>query len=163
MGDKYKLYLGDGTTADGWPSKSKWTNFESMWSNNMALISISCTEFGEANNSDKESDELKSAIQSVASSSGVDERFILAVVMQESKGCVRAPTTNYGVTNPGLMQSHDGAGSCNNDGVQDPCPSSEIKQMIKDGTTGTSSGDGLKQTLAESGASDVSKYYKVNS
>jgi hypothetical protein len=33
--------------------------------------------------------DLKSAIQSVAKSSGVDERFILGIVMQESGGCVR--------------------------------------------------------------------------
>jgi len=81
--------------------------------------------------------------------------------MQESKGCVRAPTTNYGVTNPGLMQSHDGTGSCNNGGVQDPCPQSEITQMITDGTTGTSSGDGLEQTMSQAGSDDVSKYYKA--
>jgi len=128
-----------------------------MWSNNLPLISISCTQFGQENNSDEENDDIKSAIQSVASSSGVDARFILAVMMQESKGCVRTPTTNYGVNNPGLMQSHDGAGSCNNGGVQDPCPQSEITQMIKDGATGTAAGDGLEQTLSEAQATDVSK------
>ncbi len=82
-------------------------------------------------------------------------------MMQESKGCVRAPTTNYGVTNPGLMQSHDGAGSCNNGAVQNPCPSSEITQMITDGATGTAAGDGLKQCMSESKATDVSEYYKA--
>lgn len=60
------------------------------------------------------------------------------------------------------MQSHDGAGSCNrNNVVQNPCPSSEIYQMIEDGTAGTSSGDGLKQCLAEAGVTDVSKYYRA--
>lgn len=81
--------------------------------------------------------------------------------MEESNGCVRAPTTNGGVRNPGLMQSHDGIGTCNDATVQNPCPSSEIIQMIQDGTSGTSSGDGLKQCLAETGASDVSMYYKA--
>jgi len=60
--------------------------------------------------------------------------------MQESGGCVRAPTTNYGVRNLGLMQDHDGGGTCNSDvtgQVQNPCPSSEIQQMISDGTGGT--------------------------
>lgn len=160
--DSYKLYSGDGTTGAGWPSQDSWVDFESMWSANMALISISCTQFSQTNNDDTESDDLKSAISAVASSSGIDERFILAIVMQESKGCVRVPTTNYGVTNPGLMQSHDGAGTCNNGGtVQNPCPASEITQMITDGATGTSSGDGLEQGIAQSGASDVSKYYKA--
>lgn len=161
FGDVYKLYSGDGTTAAGWPSQSDWVDFDSMWTANMALISISCTQFGESNNSDDESDDVKSAISSIASSSGVDERFILAIIMQESKGCVRAPTTNYGVVNPGLMQSHDGTGSCNNGAVQDPCPMSEITQMIKDGTTGTSSGDGLEQTMQQAACTDVSEYYKA--
>jgi hypothetical protein len=70
-------------------------------------------------------------------------------MMQESKGCVRAPTTNNGVRNPGLMQSHNGSGACA--GVN-PCPNSQITQMIKDGVAGTSSGDGLKQTLAKARA-----------
>ncbi|TKA35898.1 hypothetical protein B0A54_12345 [Friedmanniomyces endolithicus] len=161
FGDTYKVYLGDGTTASGWPSQSEWTDWESMWTANMAYISISCTQFGEPNNSDQESADVKSAIESVASSSSIDERFILAIMMQESKGCVRAPTTNYGVTNPGLMQSHDGTGSCNNGAVQNPCPSSEITQMITDGATGTAAGDGLKQCMSESKATDVSEYYKA--
>jgi len=55
------------------------------------------------------------------------------------------------------MQSHDGTGSCNNGGVQDPCPQSEITQMIKDGATGTAAGDGLEQCLSETHATDVSE------
>lgn len=130
-----------------------------MWSSNLAhVISKSCSTFGQINNSDQESADLKTAIQSVAKSSGVDERFILAIVMQESGGCVRAPTTNYGVVNPGLMQSHDGAHSCYN---KSPCPSTEIVGMIQDGTTGTSSGQGLQQILASAG-SGVSQYYKAS-
>lgn len=161
LGNTYKMYTGDGTTAAGWPAQSSWIDWESMWANNMAIISISCTQFGQANNSPQESADIKSAIESVAGGIGMDPRFVLAITMQESKGCVRAPTTNYGVVNPGLMQSHDGTGSCNNGAVQDPCPSSEITQMIKDGTTGTASGDGLEQTMSQSGATDVSKYYKA--
>lgn len=55
-------------------------------------------------------------------------------------------TAFKGVRNPGLMQSHNGSGSCA--GVN-PCPWSSILQMIRDGTAGTSSGDGLKQTMAK--------------
>ena len=83
--------------------------------------------------------------------------------MQESNGCTRVPTTNWGVWNPGLMQSHNGRGTCN-DGpgsVQNPCLSIEIIQMIQDGVFGTVSGDGLKQCLTETGVSDVSMYYKA--
>lgn len=69
--------------------------------------------------------------------------------MQESKGCVRVhATTSPGaaIHNPGLMQTHNGKGSCNNGQPQNPCPNSMIKQMVKDGTAGTADGDGLKQT-----------------
>jgi len=130
-----------------------------MWEANLAsVISTSCAGFGQENNSDQENDDLKSAILSVSKSSGVDERFIMAIMMQESNGCVRAPTTNYGVVNPGLMQSHDGSHSCYN---VSPCPSSEILGMIQDGTEGTSSGPGLKQALASESSSDASEYYKA--
>ena len=43
----------------------------------------------------------------------------------------------------------------------DPCPSSEITQMITDGTAGTSSGDGLRQCLQQTCTSDVSQYYNA--
>lgn len=123
----------------------------------------SCAQWNVPNNSDQEINHIKKSINTIAQSSSVDPRFILAVVMQESNGCVRAPTTNYGVTNPGLMQSHDGTGTCN-DGtnVQSPCPESEILQMIKDGTEGTAAGDGLQQCLAqEGGPGSVSAYYRA--
>lgn len=154
-----RTFTGTGDPSQGWPRESQWVDFESMWSANLAnTIYKSCAAFNQENNSDKESADLKQAIQSVSKSSGVDARFILAVVMQESGGCVRAPTTNYGVTNPGLMQSHDGAHSCYN---INPCPSSQILGMVKDGVTGTSSGQGLKQILATAG-SNVSQYYKAS-
>jgi LysM repeat protein len=121
----------------------------------------SCAQWNVPDNTDDEINDMYNSIQSVASSTGIDARFIFAIIMQESNGCVRAPTTNYGVRNPGLMQSHNGAGTCNDGSVQNPCPSSEITQMIEDGSAGTSSGDGLKQCLAEADASDVSMYYKA--
>ncbi|KAK8146258.1 hypothetical protein G3M48_003384 [Beauveria asiatica] len=108
-----RTFLGNGSY--GWPELAQWTNFESIM-------------------------EVKSAIEKVANSSGVDERFILAVALQESGCCVRASTTNNGVNNPGIMQSHNGNHSY--------------------GVTGTASGYGLKQILGSSG-SDVSRYYKA--
>ncbi|OKL59545.1 hypothetical protein UA08_05357 [Talaromyces atroroseus] len=156
----YTVFGGNGDVSDGWPSLSDWvSSFDEMFEANKETMSSSCAQWAVANNSDDEINDLSNSIQSVASSTGVDARFILAIVMQESQGCVRVPTTNYGVVNPGLMQSHDGAGSCNNGDVQDPCPASEITQMINDGTAGTSSGDGLQQLLAKTGVDDVTKYY----
>ncbi|OAQ67597.1 exo-beta-1,3-glucanase [Pochonia chlamydosporia 170] len=158
IGKYIQTFLGNGDASQGWPEQAKWVDFETMWSSNLAnVIYKSCEGFGQENNSDEESEALKSAIQSVAKSSGVDERFILAVVMQESNGCVRAPTTNYGVTNPGLMQSHNGGHSCYN---VSPCPSTQVVGMIQDGTSGTSDGDGLKQLLSKAG-SGVSQFYKA--
>ena len=121
----------------------------------------SCPQWSVPNDSASEINDIYNGIETVASETGIDARFILAIMMQESNGCVRAPTTNWGVRNPGLMQDHNGAATCNENGVQTPCPSSTITQMIRDGAAGTSSGDGLKQCLAESGATDVSMYYKA--
>ncbi len=119
-----------------------------------------CTQWNVPNNSDQEMDDIASSIKEVSSSSGVDPRFILAIVVQESNGCVRAPTTDNGVINPGLMQSHNGQGSCNKGGsVQTPCPKAQIKQMIEDGAAGTADGDGLKQCLAQAGGTDSAAYY----
>ena len=116
------------------------------------------------NDSTDEIANLKTAIVNTGTAQSIDPRFILAIVMQESNGCVRVITTNYGVSNPGLMQSHNGTGSCNRDSVvQDPCPQSEITQMVEDGTAGTSSGDGLVQCITETGVAvgDVSRYYRA--
>ncbi|UNI17791.1 hypothetical protein JDV02_004110 [Purpureocillium takamizusanense] len=147
VADRYVFYSGDGSTGAGWPAESAWGSFDELWGANEPVMEKSCgwNDWG-ADNSATEIGDIKSTIQQVASSTGVDPRFVLAVVMQESKGCVRAPTTDNGVRNPGLMQSHNGQGSCA--GVN-PCPAEQITLMIQDGVAGTSSGDGLQQTLAQ--------------
>jgi hypothetical protein len=97
----------------------------------------SCAQFNVPNDSEAEINEIHSAIQTVSSQTGVDNRFVLAIIMQESGGCVRVPTTNFGVRNPGLMQDHNGQGTCNSDTtkkVSNPCPQSEVTQMVKDGS-----------------------------
>ncbi|KAJ5621122.1 hypothetical protein N7510_005106 [Penicillium lagena] len=128
----------------------------------MEVIKGSCGTWGKPLDSDTEITDLKDSIEQVAGQTGVDSRFILAIVLQESNGCVRVPTTDNGVTNPGLMQSHDGSGSCNNGNtVLNPCPKSQIYQMIYDGTAGTSSGDGLKQCLAQATGSGATQYYQA--
>jgi len=118
----YNVFGGDGSTTDGWPAISDWvSSFDTMFEANKGVMSSSCAQWGVADNTDDEISAMSSSIQSVASSTGIDPRFILAIIMQESNGCVRAPTTNYGVRNPGLMQSHDGAGTCNDATVSNPC------------------------------------------
>jgi hypothetical protein len=165
--DAYKVYSGDGSTSAGWPSESQWVSFDSMWSANVPIMQKSCTNLGDyPNSSAQEISEIKSAISAQAAASGVDARFILAIMMQESKGCVRVKTTAWGHANPGLMQSNQGKGSCNPSSTGDapvtPCPASEITQMITDGTSGTASGDGLKQLLSKQSGTDALAYYRVS-
>ncbi|TRX89207.1 hypothetical protein FHL15_009905 [Xylaria flabelliformis] len=159
--DAYNNYRGDGTVGAGWPDSSAWGSFDQLWSANLPLIQQSCGWNGwGADNSADEVNNIKDAITQVSSAQGVDNRFVLAIMMQESKGCVRVPTTSNGVTNPGLMQSHNGSGSCA--GVSS-CSRDQIFQMINDGVAGTSSGDGLKQILATTsshyGGTSSAAYY----
>ncbi|CAG8957917.1 hypothetical protein HYFRA_00000259 [Hymenoscyphus fraxineus] len=156
----YRKFKGDGSVAQGWPAKSKWITFEDMWARQKPIMAKSCSSQNHADNSEAEMSQMKAAILAESASSGVDARFILATIMEESTGCVRVKSTfapDGSVFNPGLMQDHNGEGTCFN--TPAPCPESQIKQMIKDGTSGTASGDGLKQTLAKSGASDAQAVY----
>lgn len=111
-----------------------------------------CTNNGwGADTTDEEIGDIWNGIQDVARQTGVDHRFILAVIMQGSKGCVRVHSTvspDGSVRNPGLMQDHNGDHSCNdNDNTQDPCPAEQISGMIQDGVGGTSDGAGLAELL----------------
>lgn len=90
--------------------------------------------------------QIRNAIQQVAEASLVDRRFILAVIMQESNGCVNVITTPNpdGIVNPGLMQSDGGSSFVGNDASSDEQQAS-ITQMVIDGTQGTGFGNGLAQ------------------
>jgi len=146
--DQYILHTGGG--AAGFPNTGQWVNFIDMFNNNKVLMFESCENNGwGANDSGEEVGEIFNAIESVAAATLVDHRFILAIIMQESKGCVRVVTTTSPdgtVRNPGLMQDHNGSNSCF--GVN-PCPQSTITGMVSDGTAGTASGDGLAATINE--------------
>lgn len=122
----------------------------------------SCHRFKQIDDYGFEVGAIYDSIQQIALETCIDHRFILAIIMQESGGCVRAPTTNYGVRNPGLMQDHDGAGTCNGHGqVQMPCPKKIIARMIRDGSAGTDAGDGLAQCINKSDADDTAAFYKA--
>jgi len=160
--DSYTFYQGTGNTPP-WPAQSAWVGtLAEMFTYNKNILENSCSQFNVPNNSEQEISDLQTAIQTVAGQTGVDARFIFAITLQESNGCVRAPTTNGGVVNPGLMQDHDGTASCNIGGVvSNPCPADTITAMISQGVAGTPEGDGLVQCLSKSGASDGSQYYKA--
>lgn len=162
--DSYTMYWGSGSTADGWPDKSRWVSFENMFNNykNQMFQSCGWENPPQPNNSGPEVGAIWDGIQKAAAATGVDHRFILAVLMQESGGCVRVHTTNYGVRNPGLMQDHNGDATCNENGwVQNPCPNDTIYKMISEGVAGTASGDGLANCLNQAGTNDVSAFYRA--
>jgi hypothetical protein len=104
---------------------------------------------------------IDTSIKTIASATGIDARYILAIMLQESGGCVRVHTTNWGVRNPGLMQDHNGDASCNEGGIQDPCPDATIHQMIVDGVMGTRFGDGLQQLLKKAGGGGHVQYFRA--
>ena len=120
----YTMYSGDGSSGAGWPTSENWLDYETMFSNNADLINSSCDEFGQANNSPDETQAIHDSILSVAGPTNVDPRLVLAVVIQESKGCVRVPSPS-GV-NPGLMQSADGSGTCNVGGQGISCSNDAV-------------------------------------
>ncbi|OXV06530.1 hypothetical protein Egran_05702 [Elaphomyces granulatus] len=156
----YTFYQGDGSTNSGWPPMSSWLAFEDMFNGVEAFILNSCMQFDVSNPSGQEANQLRDHVQQLSQQAGVDPRFSLAIIMEESGGCVRAPTTAGAVRNPGLMQSHNGDGTCNSDSVLNPCPEHQIIQMITDGVVGTNSGDGLGGILKQEGV-DSQAFYKT--
>lgn len=161
--DSYQTYTGNGSLAAGWPAMTAWAGFSEIWTANLPNIRESCAQYEVPLNSQLEINFLRSSILRIGTETNVDSRFILANVLQESAGCVRAPTTFSTHPNPGLMQSHDGAGTCNPaDGeVVERCSYDQIELMIREGTAGTSQGDGLVQTLEQAGGDDASRYYRA--
>ena len=133
-GGGYEQY---GGSASNFPDPSRWQQYGRLWETNAKLMKF--------HDSDSEISFIKQAIERVARESGIDVRVILCIIMQESAGNVRVGTTSNGVSNPGIMQSHNGVSFNAKD------PAGSILQMVRDGTEGTRSGDGLKQLYAKYG------------
>ncbi|KAL8713118.1 MAG: hypothetical protein Q9220_002639 [cf. Caloplaca sp. 1 TL-2023] len=133
-GGGYVNYSGP---ASAFPHENQWASYHALWEQNSRLMKF--------NDSDAEIADIKSAIEKVSAESGVDVRCILCIIVQESGGNVRIGTTNNGVRNPGIMQSHNGVAFNPAD------PKGSILQMVRDGTEGTKDGDGLKQLHARYG------------
>lgn len=110
--DAYTTYNGDGTSGN-FPTIDNWVNFLDMWNNNNASMLTACSDLGyDTDNTADDVGNIWDAIDTVATETELDHRFILAVVLQESGGCVFVKTTYSDAPNPGLMQSYDGSGSC---------------------------------------------------
>ncbi|KAG9228576.1 putative muramidase [Amylocarpus encephaloides] len=144
-------FTGDGSEAAGWPADSAWLSFDDLWSLNLNSLETGCnaeTSTGQQNSPD-EVQAIKDGIASESKATGVDDRFILATIIQESHGCVRVQGTlspGDAVKNPGIMQSHEGEFNCAEVG-DSPCPAEKITGMIHDGTAGTAKGRGLQQEV----------------
>ncbi|KAF2653143.1 hypothetical protein K491DRAFT_662465 [Lophiostoma macrostomum CBS 122681] len=156
----YTQYTGDGSPDSGWPKQSDWVSFDALWIANQGLIQVACAQWGLEENSEIENSAIYEGLNRTASSSALPPAFLLAIMMQESRGCVRVPTTFGSVSNPGLFQSHEGPSSCNNGTVVSPCPNNTISGMISEGA-GIGLQFGLTQALNQSRATDDSKFYKA--
>jgi len=142
--DSYTCFYGSWTS---FPPSSEWIEFDDMFNANKPAMAEGCSDLGiSPDDSGEQIGQIWNAIQQVAEASLVDHRFILATIMQESIGCVYVGSTSNGVTNPGLMQSHDGSSFVGNS-ASTSAQQTSITQMIIDGTQGTSSGDGLVQGI----------------
>lgn len=95
LGDVYFNYRGNGSPDAGWPTKDKWMSFDQLWDNNVPLMTRACNDDwltvpgGKPGNSPHEMEVLRQAILNKATDGNVDPRVVLAVVLQESRGCVR--------------------------------------------------------------------------
>jgi hypothetical protein len=131
------MYTGNGSIAAGWPAELTWVSFHDLWCINQHIIARSCSsDYNTTDNSDQEMQELQDAINVVSHETRVDHRFILAAIMQETKGCVRAATSisQDGIHNPGLLQDFKGIYTCNSDGkILTPCPKEQIVGMVREG------------------------------
>ena len=159
----YQVYKGDGSAQQGWPDQSQWLPFDELWKGYLPMIGKNCENLYTPvrDNTDEETANLQKALLSESSKGGVPSNFALALVMQESLGCVAVATTDNGVTNPGLYQCHDGQASCFN---KSDCSASEIEDMVHEGIFGTVSGDGFQQLAAQqvkAGYSGAQEWYRV--
>ncbi|CZT15285.1 uncharacterized protein RCC_01149 [Ramularia collo-cygni] len=147
--DEYHLYKGEWTE---FPGSEDWVSFDEMWDSNLPSVKTACKDHGWGDDNSKDENEMiKSQIDYISKASLIDHRFILAIILQESKGCLRVTSTDslHGVHNPGLMQSHNGSSYTTSDDADEREKS--IRQMIQDGAQGTKQGDGLVQTLNKFG------------
>ncbi|KAL8867640.1 MAG: hypothetical protein Q9174_005527, partial [Haloplaca sp. 1 TL-2023] len=121
--DEYVMYTGNGSVAAGWPSRAEWMTYEAMFTHNTPLLLHSCTQYHVPLNSAPELAAIHNSTLLISLETHLDPRFILAIILQESNGCVRVPTSYGAVRNPGLMQDHNGPATCNEDATPlTPCP-----------------------------------------
>lgn len=138
---------------------SEWKTFDELWEGYKPMLGQNCdTAFKVPNNTPEDTENIRKALLSQSKVGGVPSTFALALMMQESLGCVHVPTTANAVQNPGLFQAHDGNGTCYQKAT---CSADEITQMAHDGICGTVSGPGLEQLGKMAGSSGAETWYRA--
>ncbi|OAX81627.1 hypothetical protein ACJ72_04026 [Emergomyces africanus] len=133
-----EAYLTGGSTCykgTQFPPVNEWLSFDELWNINQPIMM--------QYDSPSELDHIKTYIEEAAAQGGVDRAILLAMIMQESTGNVRA-INGDGVT-PGLLQALGGP-SCLGTAFGE-CPESTIKNMIYAGMMGTGQTEGIAACL----------------
>ncbi|KAF2214683.1 hypothetical protein CERZMDRAFT_90188 [Cercospora zeae-maydis SCOH1-5] len=157
---------------------SEWLSWEELIDANKARFAAACKYWEVPENSPMEIAVLLDLIPRISEEGGVDPRVVLAMILQESHGCLRVPETLGSHRNSGVLQSHNGNGTCNTNVIEagEPgpmknphlvsvdCPSSQIETMIRDGVLGTRAGRGVMQLMDQEhglGYLDAQMWYRV--
>ncbi|PPJ56399.1 hypothetical protein CBER1_00698 [Cercospora berteroae] len=174
----YMPYHGNGSAQEGWPQMSEWLSWEELVDANKGRLAGACKYWEVPENSPAEIDTLLDLTPRISDEGGVDPRVVLAMMLQESHGCLRVPETQGSHRNAGVLQSHNGNGTCNTNMIEagspgsmkDPslistdCSSRQIEAMIRDGILGTNAGRGLMQLMDQEqgqGYLDAQMWYRV--
>ncbi|KAF2814726.1 uncharacterized protein BDZ99DRAFT_408085 [Mytilinidion resinicola] len=126
------FYNCKGPQISDFPSFDEWISFNDMWQINEPILKLSNPDHPNLIPTIREKIEL------VSTSTQVDARLILAIIMEESTGNLNVPCTLGSMTNCGLMQAAGGSVSFN---PKDP--ENSIEQMIRDGVRGVGEVPGL--------------------
>ncbi|KAM3418798.1 hypothetical protein BST61_g4768 [Cercospora zeina] len=175
---KYMSHHGNGSTKDGWPQMSEWLSWEELVDANKGRLTAACKYWEVQENSPSEIDLLLDFVPRISAEGGIDPRVVLAMILQESHGCLRVPETHGSHRNSGVLQSHNGDGTCNRNMIEagerspmkDPhlvsvdCSSLQIETMVRDGVLGTRTGRGVLQLMDQEhgkGYRDAQMWYRV--
>ncbi|MCJ1324610.1 hypothetical protein MMC10_001272 [Thelotrema lepadinum] len=139
-GSTYTCYSG---SADSFPPMSQWASFNALWA---FQVKNALSPIGDTN---QEIQAMQQAVVTVGQAAQVDPRVILAVILQESSGNVNVGCTNNGVSNCGIMQSHD------------PIDKAFDPSNVQDGVQGTPTGPGLVQLFNNQGAATNGNLWEV--
>lgn len=145
-GVPYTRFIGDGGLIGGsdpdtyWPLKNLWITLDDMVAMNRKVMLESCAQYSVESNNDTDINNLRDMIMEVSHDKMVDATFILAIVLQESQGCVRRPnaTSKEGLSTLNGVLLGKGTAKC--EGLA-ACQRSTIREMLENGGSGVPESD----------------------